>query len=876
MLQRVRALLSRRRFEENMSEELRFHLQQYTEDLVRSGMPLAKAERQARLELGLNTVKEECREARGLYWIDELVRQVRHALRLLRKSPGFTATALATLAICLGANLAIFAVIDSVLLRSLPFPAAERLVTIYNTYPKAGVDRDGSSVTNYYERRGQLPAFSSLSIYREREVIVGEPGSTEKVPILAVSPEFFETVGVLPVRGRAFKEEETTFESDQVAILTHACWQRRFNADPEILGRQFRVNARTITVVGVLPAEFRFLSSDAQFFAPFASNPEERTARQRHSGGNRKCIVARLKPGATLSEAQAQIDSHNAALEAGSPQAKMLIAAGFRSVAVGLHEDHVAAIRPVLWLLQAGVAVLLLIGIVNLANLLLIRANGRMKEIAVRQALGADARQIVTEVLVETTLLTLLGGVLGCAVGAGGVQLLASLGASQLPLGAQVVFDARTAWVALLAALAIGVILAWPIAWFSLRDNVLRGESRGATTSAAAQRLRHASIVAEIALAFVLLASGGLLGLSLNRAMAVSPGFRPNHVLTGQILLPWTSYAEPAIRYSFVDQVIRNVEAQPGVVGAGLVTNVPFSGHSGKSAATVKGRVSHPGESPRGSYSYAVAGNYFAAMGFVLHAGRFLASDERERNCVVDAEFARFYWPSGNALGQQLYSGSDATGQPYTVVGVVGPVKQAGLTDAIAQGAVYYPYRYRPEGELYLVARTATPPETLARTLQKVVRGLDPDLPLTDIRSMEARIDDSLLTRRSPAFLAGLFSAIALLLTTIGTYGVLSYAVAQRRREIAVRMALGAQPGQIRGQFLALAFRLLAAGLAFGLGGAWVSGQAMQAVLFQVPASHPLVLGGAAGVLALACLAACLLPSHRAARTSPREALSEG
>ncbi|MCU1239560.1 MAG: permease [Candidatus Acidoferrum typicum] len=878
-----RVLTRRREFEDGMSEELRFHFEQYTDDLVRSGVSPEKAARLARRELGSSiNIKADCREAFGVHLFDEFRRQLSYAARLLRKTPGFTATALLTLAVCLGANLTIFAVIDSVLLRPLPFPEPDRLMTIFNTYPKAGVERDGSSLTNYYERRGHISAFTSLAIYRYGTEIIGEAGSTEREQTMRVSPDFFATLRLAPVIGRTFTEEETTSQTDHVAILSDTFWRQRYNADPNVIGRQIRVNSVPRTVIGVLPPAFHFLSSDARLFLPLASRAEDRTPLQRHAGGNVTQMIARLKPDATLTQAQSQIDAQNATLEADDPQAKMIADAGFRSIVVSLHADHVAAIRPTLLLLQAGAIALLLIGAVNLVNLLLVRASGRVKELAVRQALGASRGYVVSEVVVETTLLTLVGGLLGLAVGAGGIHLLRVLGADRLPLGSRIVFDARFALVALVAAIILGIVFAVPIAWFNLRrhlGNALQSESRGGTSGRAAQILRHSFIVSQIALAFMLLAGAGLLALSLQRAMAVSPGFQSDHILTGQILLPWADYPDAA-RLTFIESLTDKIGHLPGVLSVGVVNNVPFSGNTGKSAATVMGHVLRPGESPRGHYSYGVEGDYFRAMGFSLRAGRFLtAADSRraERVCVVDEDFARYYWPNTSAIGQRLWDGSEQgkDSEAFTVVGVVGGVKQAGLTEDEAQGAIYYPYVFRIGDSVFVAVRTSLPPESLGLALQQAVRQIDPDIPVNDLRSMETRIVDSLVARRSPALLAGLFSGIALLLTAIGTYGVLSYAVAQRRREIGLRMALGAQPAQIRSQFLYLSLRLLAGGVILGVIGAWLSGQAMQAVLFHVPAFNLAILAGAVFVMALMSLVACLLPSQRAARISPMETLAE-
>jgi predicted permease len=813
---------------------------------------------------------------------DAFLRELRFAVRRLRQTPGFTLTAVLTVAICLGANLAIFAALNSIVLRPLPFPSADRLVSIFNTYPKAGVDRDGSSITNYYERRGRIPALCSISLYAFGTAIVGESGSAERESITRISPEFFTTLGRGPAMGRSFTDSEMTFQTDNVAILSYEFWRAYFHADPKILGRQIRVDGSSKTIVGVLPSGFHFLSSKSGIYLPLSSRLEDRAPSERHSGGNVKQMIARLSDGATIAQAQSQIDAQNTSLEASDPKAKMMADAGFRSLVRSLHGDHIASVRPLLLLLQAGVFLLLLIGGANLVNLLLVRAGARMKEMAVRQALGASRGYIVGEVLLETTLLTLAGGFLGMVFGAGGTRLLDILGAERLPLGSRIAFDSQVALVALAAALVLGIVLATPIAWFQLRRHLheaLKSETRSGTATHAAQTLRHSFVVAQIAVAFILLAGAGLLGLSLERAMEVSPGFRPDHVLSAQVSLVGNKYPSAMAGLVFSERFTGALESQPGIIAAGAINNIPFSGYSGKSAATVEGHVIKPGEAPRGHYSYGVAGDYFQTMGFTLRAGRFLnATDSRskERVCVVDEDFARYYWPNTSPIGHRLWMGSQAgsKAEAFTVIGVVGGVKQAGLTDVSAQGAVYYPYIYRPDSHLFLVARSRQAPESIAQTMRRAVGQIDPELALADVQPMKTRIADSLTTRRSPALLAGLFSAIALLLTALGTYGVLSYAVSQRRREIGVRMALGAMPRHIRSQFVFLAARMFAAGTAFGMVGAWLVGKAMQSVLFEVRAFDvPLLLAGAL-LVAVVSLGACLLPAGRAARISPMEVLN--
>jgi predicted permease len=801
----------------------------------------------------------------------------RYAFRQLRKSPAFTLTALATIAICLGANLAIFAVINSILLRPLPFPDADRLVTIYNSYPKAGVENDGSSVTNYFERRGNIPAFSSLSIVLNRSEVVGESGSTQQEEINRVSAEFFTTLGVKLAMGRPFTEADMADDAT-VVILTDGFWRERLNADPNVLGRDLRVNGIPRKIIGVLPPDFRFLSSEARLYVAHKSGPEQRGPQARHSGGGALQMIARLKPDTTIAEAQAQIDAHNTEVEKDNPQAKMMAEAGFHSPVVSLHGYHVRSIRPTLWLMQAGVFFLLLIGAVNLINLLLIRASSRTKEMAIRQSMGASRLHVVRQVLTETVVLTAMGGLLGVVAGAWGTQLLQSLGANRLPLGAHIAFDGWLATVGLIGAVILGVVIAAPIAWFNLGShlaNALQSESRTGTVSRAAQRLRHGFIVAQIALAFILLAGAALLGLSLKKVMEVSPGFRADHVLAGKCTIPWQLQKDSI---AIVDRLLESIGRQPGIVAAGTITNIPLSGDSGKTAISPKGYVPPPGQSMHGHYSYGVDGDYFTALGIPLREGRFLTSADShrpERLCVVDEDLARRYWPNGGALGQQVAAGEESEeAKLFTIVGVVGAVKQAELTESKGQGAIYLPYAHRTgDTSVFVVVRTSQNPEAFPETLRKLVRETQPELAIDGLRSMETLMADSLIARRSPALLAGIFAGVALLLAAIGTYGVLSYAVAQRTREIGIRMALGAQRGQIGSQFLSLGLRLLMAGTILGLLGAWLAGRAMQSVLFGVPAIHVATLFGTALILGAVSLIACLIPARRAAKVDPMVAL---
>jgi len=803
---------------------------------------------------------------------------LKFACRQLLKHPGFTAVAVLTLGICIGANLSIFAVVDAILVRALPHPEAGRLVTLYNDYPKAKIARDGASLTSYFERRGQIPAFSQIASIWQTASTIGEAGSTSRENIGRVTPEFFNLLGADPVLGRAFANEELTYQTGDVVILSHEYWRDHYRADTGVVGQTIRIDSIPRLIVGVLPPGFQFLSFAAPIYMPLASEENERSVESRHSLG--KVQIARLAPGATLEQAQAQVSAHDQAIAAGFPEASIVEEAGFRTVVTPLHTDHVASVRPVLVLLQSGGILLLLIGAVNLVNLLLIRASARARELGIRQSLGARRGHVIRLVLSETVLLALAGGFLGLAVGAAGVRSLAVLGVEQLPLGARVVFDERLALVSLMGAVLLGILIAGPVAWLSLRSHLaetLRSESRGGTTHLAAQRLRHGFIVAQVSLAFVMLTGAGLLGVSLRRVLDVSPGFRTDHLIAGRFSLPWNNYRDDTSFRTFGNRLMEELNRLPGVEAAGFGTRIPLTGISDQDTVTVPGHAAEPGGPVVVHAMACVGGEYFSAMGIPLKSGRFLEMADSHREdptCVVDEDFARRYWPDGDALGKQVYRGTIAEGEtPYRVVGVVGSVKTTALTDSENSGVIYFPYLHYFARDFYLVARTSGSPETLAGALQQLVRRVDAEMPLSDVRSMDVRVADGLVARRSPALLTGVFAGVALLLAAVGTFGALAYAVSQRRREIGVRLALGALPQQIRHQFLNIGLRLLAAGISVGVLGALLTGRIMKSMLFDTPPVHLPTLVLAALVLGAVTVVACLLPSHRASRVDPMEAL---
>ncbi|OIR01538.1 macrolide export ATP-binding/permease protein MacB [mine drainage metagenome] len=801
-----------------------------------------------------------------------------HAFRRLCRTPGFTATAIATLALCLGANFAIYAVVDAVLVRPLPFPHSDQLVTVYNSYPGAGVPRASASLPNYFDRRHAIPAFSSVSIYQPGGVVVGNAGAPHRVPMAGVSPEFFDTLGVRLAVGHGFTEKNMSYGNERVAIITDRFWKSQFGGDPHVLGRTFSNDGYKVKVIGVLPPSFRFLWGQAEFYRPIAYAPTDRMPDRRHS--NNFGMLARLAPGATLAEAQAQIDAFNVKQMADDPLANVIKGSGYHTVVASLHADVVSSARPILLLLQAGVLFLLIIGGVNLANLLLIRASSRTKEMAVRQALGAGRRHVAAEVIVETMLLALGGGLIGLLLGWLGVDLLRSLGANELPLGGTIAFNLRVALLSIAGALGVGLLLSIPVIWYNLRANLastLQAESRSGTTSRAAQRVRHGFIVAQIALAFVLLSGAGLLGVSLKRVLATPPGFNPDHVLSGAITLPWSGYKDDKSRTTFVERLLPALRELPGVSRVAITTNLPFAGVTADSVVSVEGHTLKPGQSLRGHYLTSVSPDYWSLMGIPVLRGRvfnYADTQRPERVCVVDKAFANYYWPGGDPIGHRLAPDVTVNDKnAFTVVGVVASVKQTDLAEVPGHGVVYFPYSQGYVAHFDVLVRSTLATAALAPMIRKAVLKLDPELPLDDVKPMQARIDDSLIARRSPAVLAAIFAAAALLLAAVGTYGVLAYAVAQRQREIGVRMALGARPQQILAQFMGLGFRLLLVGVMLGALGAWAASRAMQSMLVDVSSlPFAIVAVAAAAMLVVVCLAVAL-PSRRAALIDPVEAL---
>ena len=822
--------------------------------------------------------------------MDVLRQDLVFALRLLRKDRAYATAVILTLGLCLGANAAVFTVVRSVLLRPLPYPAAERLVFTYDSFPGAGVERAGTSVPNHLDRSALPKVFESVALYRERGMDVGDAGVAERLTAQEVTPSFFRVLGARAHRGRLFTEEEGQEGKASVALLSHAYWERQFGGRPDAIGRDLRLNGVRHVIVGVLPADFVFLDPAVRFWIPASFSANERAEDSRYSQNHDG--VARLAPGVTVTQAQAQLDALNARrLEHAGPLKEALANAGYRTAVVPLEADLVRNVRAALRLLWGGALFVLLIAAVNITNLALVRTGGRLKELATRHAIGAARGRIVRQLLTETILLTVVGGALGLAVGAWSLDALSLIGLDELPRGHEIRMDgvvvAVTLGLALVLGAVIGAVPALQLAGLNL-NLVLRQDSRTGTAGRGTRLTRRTLVVAQVALAFVLLVGAGLLLASFQQVLAVDPGFRPEQVLTGRVNPPASRYADDSALRSFADRVLEHVRALPGVQAAGITSNLPFSGDSSSSVIIAEGYVMKPGESVLSPHQLRATPGYFEAMRIPLKRGRLFADSDAagaSRVVIVDEALAKKFWPTSDPIGHRMYlpqrpddvlkPGPDSVW--LQVVGVVGSVKLQGLLEGegARAGAYYFPYVQDPSRSFGLAIRTAGDPVAVTMAVRQSVAALDPQLAFFDVVAMPERVERSLDSRRTPMLLALGFGAIALLLASVGIYGVLAYQVNQRTREIGIRMALGSEPLGVMRLVLREGIALMAVGLLAGLGGALALRLVIASELYGVRALDPVVILAVTAILGLTSLVACLGPARRAARVNPVVALSQ-
>lgn len=812
---------------------------------------------------------------------------LRQARRLLVRDRGYSIAAVVTLAVVIAANVAVFTVLNSVVLRPLPFDRAEDLVWIFNSYPKAGVERASNSAPDFFDRRQGVPALEDVAALQDRDYTLGAGTATIRVAGLRVTPSFFPLLRADALLGRTFSEEEGDVGNDRRVILSHALWREVFGGDPGVVGRELRLDGVSHQVVGVMPASFRFIDPGPRLWTPQAYSAEQR--REYHN--NNWSMVGRLARPATIEQARAQVDALNARQIERDPELREVLAnAGYHTRVEPLQEDLVRNVRRTLFLLWAGVLFVLLIGCVNVANLALVRASGRAKELAMRVTLGASRLRVARQLVTESVLLTLISAAAGLGLGWVGLRALLVLGIERLPRGAEIALDTTTVLATLAAALVIGVVLGLIPAFHTRRADagtVLREEGRTTTVGRRARLARRGLVAIQVATAFMLLVGATLLFATFRNILAVDTGFDPDGVLTASLVLPDSTYPDAASQRAFAHRALEAVRALPGVETASLTSTIPFGGSFSDSVILAEGYQMQPGESVVSPNRVVATPGYFEALGIRLVAGRFF--DERDgaeapRAVIVDERLARRFWPGQSPVGKRMFRPTSAkdllgTGERtdwLTVVGVVGEIRLCDLEDVDRRvGAYFFPFEQAPRSTLGLVLKTAGEPARLAESVRRALARIDPELPLFDVAGLAERISSSVEARRSAAALTAVSACLALFLAAIGLYGVLAYVASQRSREIGIRMALGSSPTRVFQLIAGEGVGIVAAGLAAGLLLAILLRGFMRGHLFGVGPLEPWALAATAATLAAVALGASSVPALRAARVQPSVVLHE-
>ena len=806
--------------------------------------------------------------ARRTHMLGDLWQDLRYGVRVLRKHPGFTLIAVITLALGIGANTALFSVVNAVLLRPLPFPEAERLVWLGGW---AGNDKEqGVTPADFLDYREQSQSFAQFAASVSEGVPMNLTGNgePERLKGALVTANYLDVFGVQPALGRIFVAEEGQEGGERVVVLSHALWQRRFGADPAIINRTITLDKRQLTVIGVMPPGFQY-PPGVELWQPFSFPASPQNAfRSRELHFLRP--VARLKPGVTRAQAQAEVETIARRLQALYPKTN----ANQSLFLMPLQERIVGNIRLTLLVLLGAVGCVLLIACANVANLLLARAASRQKEIAVRSALGASRGRVMRQLLTESLTLAVLGGVGGVLLARWGVKLLVALSAANLPRTDEIGINASvlgfTLAVALLTGLLFGLVPAWQSARLDLTEALKEG---GKGTGSSAQRHRTLSllVVGEVALALVLLVGAGLLVNSFVRLQQVSPGFDEQHLLTVRIDLP-NPYAQPEKKALFYEQLQQRVAALPGVEAVGLVTELPLARQSADFSFKIEGRPALPaGQGPHADIRN-VNHDYFRAMRIPLRKGRHFTEAEVRDNAkvvLISEVLAQRFFPGEDPLGQRLSLGSLSQGA-YEIIGIVGDVRHRGLDGGLVQ-TIYFPSLRL--GYSNLVIRTATDPVSLAAAVRKEVMAIDPNQPVANIKTMEQWVSESVAQPRFRTLLLSVFAAVALLLSVVGIYGVMSYVVTQRTHEVGIRMALGAQSRDVVRLVVGQGMKLALVGVMIGLVAAFALTRLMSSLLYGVSATDPATFAVVALLLTGVALVACYLPARRATKVDPMVAL---
>jgi putative ABC transport system permease protein len=802
---------------------------------------------------------------------------IRYSLRALSKSSAFTSIAMLTLALCIGANSAIFSVVNAILLKPYPWPDSDRLAVVYNSYPLMNLPNAGTSIPDYLDRKAGVSGFEDAAMYTNQAFNLASDGEPERIVGMRVTPSLFTTLESQARLGRVFGEADAEPGNEKVAVLSHPLWRDRFGSDPAIVGKTIRLNSTPYQVIGVMPEGFYFPTPANQIFVPFAFTARQKTDDER--GNEFSTMIARLKPGATFDAIQRDLDliqARNAERVAGSRE--FWKTSGFGGRANGFLEQNVSNVRGMLWLIQAGVAAALLIGCANIASLLLARAMVREKELAIRSAMGAGRARLMRLLITESVLLFTGGGVLGVFFAWWGVRALANLGLSNLPRGFSVELDATVVLFTLMCAFGTGFLFGTLPAWTaSRRDAAATLKEAGGRSGSGGrhtQRLRSGLVIGEVALAVMLLSTAGLLVRSFEALQRQAPGFEPNGLLTARLSLPGSKYDGPEKRIAFGEGLLDRVRALPGVKSAGLTSGLPFSGGNG-SASYSSPDIVVPAGAPQPHARFRIVGRgYFETVGMKPLIGRVFDEGDvliSQRVVVIDKLLSDKYWPGQDPLGKRIVL--DDPNKPFQVVGVVAPIKFQGLDEDVTKESLYYPFEQVTATNLFIAIRAQGDPLKLVPSLREAVKAIDPDQPVSDVKMMTQRMEDASVSRRAPMVLLGLFSGVALLLAVLGVYGVLAFAVTHRTPEFGVRMALGASRRSIADLVLRQGALLVGIGVATGLAAFLALSSVVGKLLYGVAPTDPLSLTAAPVALALAAVFACIVPVRRATGVSPVEAL---
>jgi len=804
------------------------------------------------------------------------MQDIRYAFRTLLKQPVFTLIAVLTLTLGIGANTAIFSLVYQILLRPLPYAAADRLVFVWNTYPLMGLEKASVSIPDYIDRKTQADAIEDATLFTGRALNLAENGQAEQVRALSVTPSFFSTLGRQPALGRAFTEAEAQPGADKEVILAYNLWRTRFGGDASIVGRDIRLSGEAYKVVGVLPEDFELPGREVGALVPFAFTPQQMSDAGR--GNEFSQMIARLRPGATVDLATSQMKMIVERNLQRLPQSVDFVkTSGFTGFARPIRDELVGDTREPLLVLQFGVLFVLFIACANVANLLLMRATGRARELAIRTTLGAGQWRLVRQMLTEGLVLSIIGGVAGLAAGFAGVRLLIALTTQQIPGGTDATLHLPVMAFTLVLSIATGLVFGIVPAIAVIRGNtntLLKEDATRGSAGRGTGAVRAALVVGEVAVALMLLVGAGLLIKSFARLQQVDPGFQRENVLTAQLSLPAARYPTADGRGAFWSRLIEKTQQIPGVTTVGMTTNVPFNGNISSGSYSIVGYTPAPGEARPHARQEIVGGDYFKAMQIPVKEGRVFNSSDTLTSApvaVVDEYLVQRYFKGRTAVGQEIQRG----GTNIRIVGVVGTINSIDLGQPVTKERIYRPVTQQPPGGGALVVKTALAPTQLVSQVRAAVQAIDPEQPITDVRTMEEWVDRSLEIRRAPTTLLTIFGAVALLLSAIGIYGVLAYGVTQRVREFGIRQALGADQRSILSLVLRQGLTRVLLGVAIGLAGALMLSRYLESLLFQVRAKDLPVFAVVTGVLFAVAILACYIPARRATRIDPMVALRD-